>query len=90
MNDRLFITRFIDQGIYNGPLVPRLCNILGMSKRGCPYRGTTVCYECPFEPVALCDYRCQGEGRWGVACEHLAWCKCGHDQTMRLRGWGLV
>ena len=86
----LTLDRYIDQAIYNGALTPRQCNILGMSKKGCPWRGTSVCHKCPYQPVALCDYRCQGVGRWGPDCEHRGYCKCGHDQTHRLEAWGLV
>ena len=90
INDYLFVARFIDQGLYNGPLGPRMCNILGMSKAGCPYRGTSICHQCPFEPITECDYRCQGVGRWGVDCDHRYCCRCGWDQTERLRDLGIV
>ena len=86
----LTLNRYIDQAIYNGALTEQHCNILGMSKKGCPWRGTSVCHKCPFEPVDLCDYRCQGVGRWGVDCEHRYRCRCGWDQTHRLEAWGLV
>ena len=75
MTDIEFVDRFIDQAIYNG--------IAYRMGAGCQYRGTTVCYQCPFEPRAICDYHCQ-------PCEHRGYCKCGWDQMTRLRAWGLV
>jgi hypothetical protein len=74
-----------------------MARAIGVSFAGCPYRGTPTCHDCPLAPriAALCDYRCtysSGAGRNSrpVDCEHRAYCKCGHDQTARLRSWGLV
>ena len=80
---------YIDTVVFNGKWRPSFEAKLGMPEAGCPYRGTTVCHECPFEPAALCDYRCKSAGGHSV-CEHRAVCKCGWDQTERLKAWGLV
>ena len=69
--------------LYNGIASSAMLKNLGMSVIGCPYRGTTTCHRCPWEPVAECSYLCD-------RCEHGAYCKCGHDQTVRLRAWGVV
>ena len=69
-------------------------NTLGVSLEGCPYRGTLVCLTCYYSPPVECDYRCIQKHRKGqpvgLPCEHRFECRCGHDQTERLRAWGLV
>jgi len=89
------LDQYIDGLIYNGPIKKGMCRSLEVSFAGCPYRGTSVCTKCPFEPVAECTYMClkaggNGAKRWDVPCEHRAVCKCGWDQTARLQAWGLV
>ena len=78
-----------------GPMSPAMARNLGFSAEGCPYRGSLVCLRCPFEPAAECEYRCVAKSNGGPYprrpdCEHRAYCKCGWDQTVRLRAWGLV
>ena len=76
--------------IGNDALRPGCLNTLGMSLEGCAYRGTVICHRCPLaehNPPVVCDYRCQIRN---VDCEHRAGCKCGHDQTARLRAGRLV
>jgi len=80
---------YLEAKIYNGRWHKSFTAQLNMTRYGCPYRGTTVCHECPLEPAAVCDWRCRS--KMGVyECEHRPYCKCGHDQTERLRSWGLV
>ena len=81
------LDQYIDSRIYNGTIWASLWKNMAMSEAGCPYRGTSVCHSCKFEPAALCEYRC----RIRISdCEWRAVCKCGWDQTERLRAWGLV
>ena len=73
---------YLDTVDYNGPLKS---NGSILSRRGCPYRGTTVCFSCPFAeciPV-VCDYGC-------ATCEHRAGCKCGYDQSSTLLTMGVI
>ena len=86
---RVTLERYIDQGLYNGPWQPFFVGALSMSKAGCPYRGTSVCTRCPLSPPVLCEYQCT-RTRQLLDCEHRGYCKCGHDQTERLRAWGLI
>jgi hypothetical protein len=82
----LYDNRFschLDSKLYNGPMDPTQSRILGMSKAGCPYRGTVTCYQCSFEPVMECDYNCG-------PCAERHRCRCGHDQTLLLETRGLV
>lgn len=89
---------YIDGILYNGRIKPWFARGIGISAAGCPYRGTTVCTRCPLAPrvATLCDYQCSYIKRRKnlpgvrVDCEHRAYCPCGHDQTERLRMWGLV
>jgi len=74
---------------YNGAWRPGFVNSMGISKAGCPYRGTTVCHDCPFEPAAVCDYRCRSAAGQ-IECEHRAECPCGWDQTAYLQERGLI
>ena len=73
----------IDSALYNGRLSPRSSSNFGFTNVGCPYRGTTTCYACEYEPVMICDYKC-------AHCDRRWECRCGHDQTVRLQAWGLV
>ena len=83
------LKQYLTSNIYNGRYLSSFDGKLNMSPAGCPYRGTTVCIKCPLSPPELCDYRCQSR-RARVDCEHRAYCKCGHDQTHRLKAWGLI
>jgi len=85
MYDNRFCSQ-IDSPLYNGPLTTSRSR--GFGTVGCPWRGTTTCFDCPYEPAALCDYKCR-QSAW-AECEHRAYCKCGHDQTHRLKAWELV
>ena len=78
-------TLYAESDYYDGPYSPSLGSIGIISKTGCPYRGTTVCLVCPLgeQIAAVCDYNC-------YFCEHKHTCKCGHDQTLRLKAWGLI
>ena len=73
----------IDSPLYNGRLAPERSANFGFSKFGCPYRGTTTCFVCLWEPVMECDYKC-------ALCPERYRCKCGHDQTVRLQAAGVV
>ena len=80
---------YIEAAIYNGAWRPSFVNSMGISKAGCPYRGTVVCHSCPFEPAAVCDYRCRSAAGQ-IECEHKAECPCGWDQTAYLQERGLI
>ena len=80
---------YIETQIYNGRWHPSFTAQLNMTKYGCPYRGTTVCHDCPFEPAAVCDYRCRSAAGQ-IECEHRAECPCGWDQTACLQERGLI
>lgn len=73
----------IDSPLYNGRIEPSRSAHFGFSIYGCPYRGTTTCFACQWEPVMECDYRC-------AHCNERWRCKCGHDQTVRLQAAGVV
>ena len=85
-----------DTRIYNGsPTSPEDARNMGISWLGCPYRGTTVCLDCYFTPAALCTWKCarliNGTRRKAlVECRYRSECRCGHDQTARLKAWGLI
>ena len=73
----------IDSPLYNGRLDPKRSINFGFSKLGCPYRGTTTCFDCEFEPVMECDYKC-------ALCEHLDDCPCAEDHTAQLAESGIT
>jgi len=80
---------YIDCEIYNGTVKTYFRNSMGYSLEGCPFRGTSTCTRCPLSPPVECGYNCRS---WNGKkdCGHRSYCKCGHDQTVRLQMWGLV
>ena len=76
---------YTDSLMYNGASRPSLVACGVTSKIGCPWKGTTVCLECPLgeQVAAECDWACGH-------CEHRATCKCAFDQSARLKAWGLI
>ena len=83
MSYRMTHCNYIDTQIYNGRMSRAMMLSMGLSKVGCPYRGTTTCHRCPFEPFVECGYNCS-------QCEVRSECKCGWDQTGTLQAMGLV
>lgn len=58
----------------NGNLSRWMCLQLKMGKRGCAYRGTTICHTCPFaaQIARLCNYECD-------SCIDRFTCPCGQS-----------